>query len=748
MTILQDRDAHAGAQKKPNEMPKRLPRWRGLPAVSQLSEMDCGAACLSTIAATYGKKIGINRMRDLARVGKEGATLANLARAGRELGFDTRMLQSTIDDLANESLPAIVNWKGYHWIVVHRVETDRVVVADPARGLIRIPKASFVKDFTGYCLILSPTGRLNDLTEEPSPIANLIPYFAKLRRPISEVLLAALAGQIVAASLPLFSRFMIDDVIMQGNDRWLLIGFVALAGSTLMQIFLSWIRQELAFSISIKANLSIVDDVYHRLIRMPSSYFDTRTSGDVISRLEEQQNITNFFIHEAVGVVENLFAVIVYVAIMSWFDPGLTILATSFSILYTAVVRFISPRLRTAFGEAFEKHAEQSSHIIETLRGIETIKSIGAGIFVRWKLDNLYASSANTTAKILRYSVGAETLTGFITKLAGIIILFACANKVMAGAMSIGVLVAFTMFSAALFAPISGIVHAWDEFQHLLTSAERLNDILDRKPEFEAAGRDSDRIPMPRPRGTIRIQRLAFRYYPDDFSNVLQNISLSIEAGEKVAFVGRSGCGKSTLLKLIGGRYQPSDGRILVDGFDTKDVWLPSLRRHLGSLPQQAMIFAGSVRDNIALARPDAPIRDVIEAARLADAAEFIDAMPGGYEALLSEQGLNLSGGQRQRIAIARIFLQNPAILMLDEPTSALDTATERRILDNIAERFKGRTVLTVAHRLSTVRHADRIVVFNKGLVAEQGRHQELMEAKGLYFRLNSTEPAAGLAVT
>ena len=733
----------ATSETAPAAVPAPRRRFRiGLPAVRQHSEMDCGAACLSTIAAYYGKRVSINRMRDLARVGREGATMANVARAARAIGFDTQAIEAPLDHLARQRLPAIVNWKGFHWIVVYRVDKAKVVVADPAKGLIRIPRADFEKDFTGYCLILSPNDAFADLATDGSPLLSVLPYFAPLKRPILEVLTASLAGQLIAVSMPLFTKFIIDDVIMQGNDGWLTIALTAFTGMALMQIFLAWMRQELAFAVGVKADLAIVSDVYRRLIRLPISFFNARKSGDVTSRLEEQQTITSFLTEHAAEMLVNLMAVLLYVAIMAWFSIGLTILAVSFAAVYVAIVRFISPRLRTAYGEAFEKGAERQSHIIETLRGIETVKATGAGTFVRWKFDDLYAAFANTEVRIMGFAVGASTLVGFTTHLAGIAVLFAGANIVLGGTMSIGVLIAFTMFAAALFEPMNELVGMWDELQETMNAIERLNDILDKQPEVFPFDDKANLIRMPRPRGAIRLQRVAFRYNPDDPANVLQNIALDIAAGETLAFVGRSGCGKSTILKLIFGFHMPSDGRILIDGFDTQDLWLPSLRRHIGCVPQKAMIFAGSVRDNIALARPNAPLREVVEAARLADAAAFIEEMPGGYEALLSEQGANLSGGQRQRIALARAFLHNPAILMLDEATSALDTATEARVMQHINQRFAGRTILMVAHRLSTVRKADRIVVMNCGLIAEEGDHDTLMAAGGLYTRLHANEAA------
>lgn len=721
-----------------------LPRhWFGRPAVRQHSEMDCGAACLSTIAAFYGKKVSINRMRDLARVDREGSTLANLRRAANAIGFDTRTVECPTDQLTARGLPAIVNWKGYHWIVVYNVGPRRVLVADPARGLTTLPRAEFDEHFAGYCLLLSPNSGFDDLHDDVPALTSIAKYFAPLRMQIAEVLLASLAAQIITVSIPLFAKFIIDDVIMQGNQNWLLVALIGMFGLTIMQIVISWVRQELTFAISLKADLSLVYDMYDRLVRLPVRFFHARKSGDITTRLSEQQKITDFMTSQVTDIVVNVMAVFIYIALMAWFSVTLTLVAVSFTVFYILVVRLISPRLRVAYGEAFEKGAERESHVIETLRGLETVKSIGAGAFIRWRFDDLYASFANTNVRIMGLSVGAATLVGFVTQLAMIAVLFAGATMVMGGEMSIGVLVAFTMFAAALFEPMNALVEVWDELQEALNAVERVNDILDKEPEIKPMEDQPNLIHMPRPRGGIRFERLAFRYNPDDPANVLQNINLSVAPGEKVAFVGRSGCGKSTILRLLFGMHAPTDGRIMIDGYDLADVWLPSLRQHIGCVPQKPAIFAGSIRDNISLARPSAPRRDVIEAAKLADAAGFIAERPGGYDALLEEHGANLSGGQRQRIALARLFLQNPAIVLLDEATSALDTTTEATIMSNIAQRFASQTVLIVAHRLSTIQQADRIVVLNRGLIVEEGTHGSLMESGGLYRRLQSRESIA-----
>ncbi|MEM5471878.1 peptidase domain-containing ABC transporter [Hoeflea sp. AS60] len=717
----------------------RRPMLRfGFPAVLQHSEMDCGAACLATIAAYWGRRLGLNRMREHVRVGREGASLANLKRAATELGFTARPMECPAAELASEPLPAIVNWKGYHWIVVYRVGRRKVTIADPALGVVHLDRAAFERDFSGFCLFLTPGAEFADLKNDKPALSTIIPHFAPLTSRIGEVLLAALAVEMLTIAVPLFTKFLLDNVIMQGQSRWLIAGIAGVSGAAIMQLLLSWVRQEIAYFVVTQADLSLVQAVFHRLVRLPINFFQARKAGDITSRMEEHEKVSNYFTAEATQIVVNVISVALYIAIMVWFSPMLAAVATSFAVLNIFVVRVISPRLRHAFGEAFEKSAALESHILDTLKGIETVKATGSSPFVRGAFDDLYAARSNTAIRIAGYAQGSSVLIGAIGQITGVAILFLGANLVFDGAMSIGVLVAFTMFSAALHEPLHGLVGAWDETQEMLNALERLDDILGKNSELQVADDGSRTLQMPRPMGHVSLRRVAFRYHPDDRANVLQNLNLDIRAGETVALVGRSGCGKSTVLRLLFGMYRQTSGRILIDGFDMRDVSLTSLRRHIGCVPQTPMIFAGSVRDNIAFACPGAGLDEIEEAARLADAADFISVMPGGMDAPLAERGGNISGGQRQRIAIARVFLQNPAILIMDEATSALDTASEDRVMKAIAERFAGRTLLMAAHRHSTVIRADRIVVLNRGLIVEQGGHEELIAAGGLYKRLHA----------
>jgi len=372
------------------------------------------------------------------------------------------------------------------------------------------------------------------------------------------------------------------------------------------------------------------------------------------------------------------------------------------------------------------------------LRGIQTIKTIGVAAMARNSYEDRYIDIANASFKVARYSELANILTHLITALASIAILFIGASYVMSGELSIGGLLAFNMLTAALFSPVDELASAWTAFLETLNAVERLGDIMEKTPELLPYSFETEKIKAPRLRGGIEFSSVTFRYNPEDENNILQNVNFNILPGEKVALVGPSGCGKSTIIKLLHRSYLPSAGHIIYDGFEGDDVWIQSLRENIGMVVQDPMIFAGTVRENITIVKPDASSDAVIEAAKLAEAHEFIIGMIGGYDAKLTERGRNLSGGQRQRIALARAFLLNPPILVLDEATSALDNETERRVIESIFHKFNGRTVIMIAHRLSTIRRCEKIIVLNRGMVVETGNHLELIEKKGLYYHLNS----------
>ena len=697
--------------------------------------MDCSAACLSTVCRFYGKEVSINTTRELARVRQEGASLSNIVGALREMGFKADAYESSLAQLRQKRLPAIANWRGYHWVVVHEVTDTSVVVADPAEGLVTYTIEKWLQGWARFTIFVEPTPKFDEFPETPATVSAFLHYFVPYKRQIIDIFVASFLLMLVGIMAPLFTKFVIDEIILKESDQWLVAAVVVMVGVMLLEQLLTFVRNEIVLRVTSNCNSQIIGSIYERLLALPLAYFSARKTGDITSRLEQNDEITQFVTQDGLETFLSLFSVIAYMSVMLYFNVWLTLASVSVLLLNIVLVAKISPRLRQIDRETFVKEADQESHLIESLRGAATLKMIGADHLARWQFENHFAAVANIHFKEAKLAQLMGLAADTLDSLSDVMVLLLGGAFVIMGHLTIGELVAFIAFANALQDPINSVIGKWDEFQEVIVAVERLNDILEKEPEFRA-GEEANRIVVPRLRGHIEFSGAPFRYSPDDESNVVQNVNLTIPAGRKVALVGASGSGKSSLVKLLYGFYQPSGGQVLIDGFDVSEVSLPGLRSQIAMVPQRNAIYRGTVRENIALARPGATLEQVRDAAAAAGAHDFISLMPGGYEAMLEEGGVNLSGGQRQRLAIARAFLQDGAMLVLDEATSALDNETERVVMDNIAQRYAGRSVIMIAHRLSTVRNADLLVVLDRGIVVESGTHDELLAAKGVYYHL------------
>jgi ATP-binding cassette subfamily B protein len=718
---------------------RRLAWWpRRRAAVRQQSSMDCGAACLAAVCLHYGKRVSVNRLRELCRVGSAGASMLHIMHAARALGFEAHPILSTLEHLRANHLPALVNWRGYHWIVVHAVDDRRVVVADPGAGVMTMTIEEFSKGWTRYTIFMRPTPAFGEVEESRPTLAQFTPYIAEHRRAIAEIGLASMTIQVLALLVPLFTKFVVDEVIVPQRGRWLLPAIGGISAALTLELAVSWARQRLLMFVSYRVNVRLVADFYAHVLRLPLPFFERRRVGDVVSRLEENTRITSFFTTTGIEVFIDTVTAILYFGLMLSYNVRLTGVAAMCFVLHFVNVYVLTPKLQQGYREAFERGAELESHTIESLAGLRTIRTLGVEHSVRATWENLFARSTNAVFATLKYGIASSSTGQVVNALGTIAVLFVGARFVLDGTLTIGGLVAFTVLVNGALAPVGKLVGAWGVLQETLNAVERLNDVYEHAPESPEEPGD-DLIVLPALSGHIRFDDVTFRYDRDG-QNALQNVDLEILSGQRVAFVGRSGSGKSTLIKLLLGLYRPTSGRILVDGFDLTDVWLPSFRRQFAVVPQSPFLFHGSVRDNIAQAQPDASPADVERAAVTAYAHDFITRMPDGYQTTVDEQGANLSGGQRQRIAIARAILQRPRLVLLDEATSALDTESEQRVTQNLDSVFAGRTILMIAHRLSAIRRADLIVVLDRGAIVEQGTHDELMAKRGLYYYISTQQ--------
>jgi ATP-binding cassette subfamily B protein len=496
---------------------------------------------------------------------------------------------------------------------------------------------------------------------------------------------------------------------------------------------LTSVRTYLLSYLANRLDLTMISGFINHALNLPLKFFESRRVGDIITRVQENQKIQQFLIGNVLLSWLDFFTGFIYLGLMLYYNWKLTALILCLIPPIVILTLAATPLLRKVSRERFNATADQNSSLVEMMTGISTVKSVTAEKDLRWRWEELLTRQLNVQFKGQKLAINLGFLSNMINTIGGAALLWYGASLVIKGELSIGQYVAFNMMKGYIISPVLVLVGVWDELQEVFISVERLNDVFDAKTEEPL---QASKLALPKLNGDLHLDNVTFRYESDEETNILQNISLKVKAGQTVAIVGRSGSGKSTLVKLIQGMYHPTNGNILIDGHNLKHISLQSLRSQMGVVPQSCYLFSGTILENITLYRPEFSLEQVIATAKVAEAHAFIQALPLGYNTKVGERGDNLSGGQRQRIAIARAFLGDPPILILDEATSSLDTESERRFQDNLARLSRHRTTFIIAHRLSTVRNADCIVVLDRGLIVEQGNHDELFALKGLYYEL------------
>ena len=713
------------------------PGWRrflrAYPFVEQHDETDCGAACLAMITKFYGFPVGVARLRDLANTDQDGASMWSMAQAAETLGFHARGLQLSYEALTGLLTPAIVLWEGFHYIVVYETGARHVTVGDPGIGIRKIPLDEFRRKWSGRALELTPTERLKRTRAVRHSYRRYLEVLRPYRTLMAEVFGASMLLNLFGLAIPLFTQIIIDRVVgLHAADllNMLLAGMLFVA---VFQAASNGIRRMLVIHIATHADVRLLSDFLRHVMSLPMRFFDLRRVGDVISRVDENEKIRTALVGTIPGLVLDVTLAFGYLGFLAFYNPQLTIIVAAMLPIFAVLTFAFTPSIRRNRKEWFAKHAEQWSYLIESITGIATVKTMAVESQVRWRWESLFVDSVIFGRREAHLENAYSTASNLLTTLASVLMLWYGARLVLADQMTIGQLIAFTALAANLIQPILRLSESWSELQDVRNSVQRLNDIFDTSPE------DSDSRTMlilPRLEGGIRFENVSFRYTAGQDRPTLANLSFEIRPGEKIAVVGRSGSGKTTLAKLILGLYFPSEGRVFIDGHDIKAISRRNLRRRIGVVPQDVFLFSGTVRENIALGDPDTSFERVVAAARMAGAHDFISEMALGYDTKVGERGMSVSGGQRQRIALARALLRDPDVLVLDEATSALDVESERSIQANLDGASRGRTTIVIAHRLSTVRNADRIIVIDKGAIVESGSHADLLEKAGLYAHL------------
>ncbi|WP_309500044.1 type I secretion system permease/ATPase [Sulfurovum sp.] len=553
----------------------------------------------------------------------------------------------------------------------------------------------------------------------------------KYKKVMSEVLITSFVIQLFGLVTPLFTQVILDKVLVHRSMTTLNVLAVAFVVVAVFELVLNLIRNYLFAHTTSKIDAKLGAKLFHHLLALPLAYFEKRKVGNIIARVRELDQIREFIANKSVTLIIDVLFSGVFVAVMLLYSVKLTMIVLAFVSVIALLYLFITPELRRRLEDKFQMGAQSNSYLVESVTGVQTVKSLALEGSMQQKWEDYLARYVNAGFHLTNLSNILGGVSGALQKLMTISMLYVGVTLVLDGKLSVGQLIAFQMFASQFSGPVLRLVNLWNEFQQTLLSVDRLGDILNTPTEQT----NDKAITLPKLDGSVRLENVTFSYAPDS-PQVLKGISADFPAGYSVGLVGRSGSGKSTIAKLLQRLYLPTGGAIHIDGVDIRHMNPKWLRNNIGVVLQDNYLFSGSIKDNISLTRPDAPMESIISASRMAGADEFIAELPEGYDTQVGERGSSLSGGQRQRIAIARALLTNPRILIFDEATSALDYESEKIIQNNLSTIKKGRTMFMVAHRLSTVKDCDIILVMDKGLVVEQGSHNELMKLQGYYHSL------------
>jgi len=717
----------------------KLPFRRRVPEILQLSTVECGAACLAMILSYYGRKTSVMEIRERCGIGRGGASAHTLVKAAQSYNLRVRALSLQKSDFRYLPLPAIVHWNFNHFLVLERWTPRYVDVVDPAVGRSRMTQEEFDEGFTGVVLLLEP-GVHFDRTPGVGQI-KLRSYIANLARKapgmLVQVLLASFLVQVLGLSVPALTKLMVDRVIplqQQSVMVWMAAGILVLF---LAQLVTTTLRALVLVYLQARVDIQMMVGFFEHLLQLPLRFFQQRSSGDIIARLNSNTVVRDTLSKQLISTILDGSMVTGYLFILFWQSPIFGVLGLGIGALQMLIFMLTRRRLHYLSSCELAAQGKTYGYAAETLTGIESLKAAGAEQQALQRWSNSFFQELNASIRRNLLSSVSEMVRSLTTTLAPLALLWTGTMLVLHGSMQVGTMLALNSLTVAFLTPLSSLMVSGQTIQLVYSHLERIADVMREKPE-----QDEQEVFLPsKLSGRVTLQHVSFRYDVAS-EDVLKDINLEIQPGQTVAIVGRTGSGKSTFGKLLLGLYQPTKGEILYDGIPLQRMNYQAVRAQFGAVMQDAVIFSGSVRQNISFNNPDMNMDQVVWAAHLAALHEDIVNLPMGYETPVAEGGSVLSGGQRQRLAIARALAHQPALLLLDEATSSLDVGTERRVARNISK--LPCTKFIIAHRLSTVKDADIILVLERGRIMEYGTHNELLQRGGVYTRLIRHQLATG----
>ncbi|MBK9246800.1 MAG: peptidase domain-containing ABC transporter [Ignavibacteria bacterium] len=713
------------------------------PVYRQYDSKDCGPTCVRMIAKYYGKSYQLQTLRDRSYISREGVTLRGISDAAESIGFKTRAGRVNFDQLKEIPLPCILHWRQNHFVVLYKVTKDRLVIADPAHGLITYTKKDFLDEWShnskeqGIVLMIEPTPDFKSMKDEGNQKGKgftfLFDYLTGYKRHIIQLVIGAVVGSLIGLLFPLLTQSLVDYGVNTQNTDFVTLMLVAQLVLFFSRTSVEFIRSWILLHIGARINISIVSDFLMKLMKLPMSYFDTKMIGDILQRIGDHKRVEGFLTSNGLNVIFSIINILVFGVLMAVYSMKMALIFGTGSIAAIGWV-FIFMRKRAELDyKRFAKMSENQSSLIQLINGMQEIKLNTIETEKRWEWERLQANLFQITVKSL--SLGQYQQAGllFINELKNIIITFLAANEVIHGNMTLGMMMSVSYIIGALNSPIDQLLGFFSTAQDARLSLERIREIHTKDDEENDEQELLSELPADK---AIRLHNINFHYDNPHAEPTLSGIDCIIPAGKTTAIVGVSGSGKTTLLKLLLKFYKPTTGEIRIGNSYIENISTKVWREHCGVVMQDGFIFSDTIARNVAPGDEHINRERLMYAVEVANIKEFIESLPLGYTTKIGQDGHGLSQGQKQRILIARAVYKNPDYLFFDEATSALDANNERAIMEKLGKFCAGKTVLVIAHRLSTVKNADQILVLDRGTIVERGTHDELTAARGMYYHL------------
>lgn len=717
------------------------------PVFRQLDQKDCGASCLKMIFEHYGKNISITKIRDRSETTRSGTSLFQLSRTADFFGFRSVPVSITLDDLISKApLPCIIHWNQNHFVVVYKVSGNSFYLADPAIGRRKVSKQEFINSWIveteegskmeGIALVLEPTNDFDEVIEDGEErrlkLGFLWQYVRRYKSLVFQLILGLLFAGLLQLVVPFLTQSIVDVGVQQRNISFIYLILVAqlalFFGRTLIELIRGWI----VLHLSARIRISLVSDFFVKLMRLPISYFDSKLTGDILQRIGDHKRLESLITVSSLNIIFSFFTLIILGSVLAYYSLTIFFIFALGSTLYALwILLFLRKRKKLDY-ERFDKLSSEQSTVIELITGMQEIKLHNAERKFRWNWENLQSDLFKIDIKFLKLQQIQSSGGSVLNEVKNILITVISASLVIEGSITLGMMLSITYIVGQLNSPIGQLVNFAYTLQDARIALERLSEIHTVQ---SAENEGSSMYSQPLESNDIRIENLSFRY-PAAKEMTINNLSLTIESNSKTAIVGSSGSGKTTLMRLIMQFYDLDAGAILVGKRNLNSISNTIWRDKCGVVMQDGQIFNNTVASNIALGEDRVDFERLKNACYIANINTFIEDLPLGYETVIGNEGLGLSGGQKQRILIARAIYKNPEIILFDEATSALDSTNERIIVERLDSFFESKTAIIIAHRLSTVKSADKIVVLEHGEIVEQGNHEELISKQGVYFQL------------